>query len=48
MRGDVPGRLDGSTQLVVERRDGKVVNLPQVELPLDEVHELVVSRAGLG
>lgn len=47
VRGDVPSRLDWSTHLLVERREGGPVKLAPVEVPLAEVHDLVVRRAGL-
>ncbi|WP_152193030.1 hypothetical protein [Georgenia satyanarayanai] len=48
VRGDVPSRLDWSTHLLVERREGRPVTLSAVDVPLAEVHDLIARRAGLG
>ena len=47
VRGDVPSRLDWSTHLFVERRQGEPVKLAPVDVPLTELHDLIAQRAGL-
>jgi hypothetical protein len=44
VRGDVPTRLEWSTWLVVERRRGRRVTLPPVDLPIVAVHDLLAER----
>lgn len=47
VHGDVPARLDWSTHLLVERREGKPVKVAAMDVPLAEVHDLIAQRAGL-
>jgi hypothetical protein len=44
VHGDVPTRLEWSTWLVVERRHGRALTLPPVQVPLHTVHELLTQR----
>lgn len=46
VHGDVPARLDWSTRVQLELRDGKRVTLPVVEASLAEVHRLISQRVG--
>ncbi len=47
VRGDIPNHPTWSGAVVLERRSGAPVTLPSVTMPLAEVHDLVVERAGL-
>ncbi|MCM3660547.1 PH domain-containing protein [Georgenia satyanarayanai] len=44
VRGDIPSRIDWSTRLSVELRDGRSVAVPSTREPLTLVHELISER----
>jgi len=46
VRGDIPSRIDWSTRLSIELRDGRSVAVPSTREPLTLVHELIAERIG--
>lgn len=44
VRGDIPARLDWSTRLVLELRNGRTVWVPSTREPLDVVQDLISER----
>jgi hypothetical protein len=44
--GDVPTRIEWSTTLVLQRRSGRPLTLPQLALPLPELRDLIAARLG--
>lgn len=46
VRGDIPSRIDWSTRLSLELRDGRTVAVPSTREPLTIVHDLIAERIG--
>lgn len=46
VRGDIPSRVDWSTRLELELRDGRTVGVPSTREPLAHVHDLIAERIG--
>ncbi|WP_152188898.1 PH domain-containing protein [Georgenia satyanarayanai] len=46
VRGDIPSRIDWSTRLELELRDGRTVWVPSTREQLAVVHELISERIG--
>lgn len=44
VRGDIPSRIDWSSRLELELRDGRTVAVPSTREPLVVVHELISER----
>lgn len=44
VRGDIPSRIDWSTRLSLELRDGRSVRVPSTREPLTLVHDFISER----